>query len=170
MKLKIHKATVWVWNKEQNIVKRRTIIISKTLGKKPDVKYSFSNGEVDEYSTKEYAYFQAQRYWVERTFDDAKNELGMSDYQIRKWLGWHHHISLVIMAGIYLTKEKMASEKELPLMSMRDARILMIACLFGTKEQQTIRIKQMAERHRKRQADIDRRYRYQEIEELLLKS
>ena len=22
----------------------------------------------------------AQRYWVERTFDDSKNELGMSDY------------------------------------------------------------------------------------------
>lgn len=116
----------------------------------------------------EYDYFQAQRYWVERTFDDSKNELGMSDYQVRKWTGWYHHTVLVIMAGLYLTQEKIANEKELPLMSTADARVLMIAYLFGTEEQQQMRIKQMVTRHKKRKKDIDRRYRYQEIEEQLL--
>jgi SRSO17 transposase len=55
---------------------------------KVHTKYSFTNGILDQYSPSEYAYFQIQRYWVERTFDDAKNELGMSDYQVRKWNGW----------------------------------------------------------------------------------
>jgi hypothetical protein len=43
-------------------------------------------GKSGEYTPKEYTYFQAQRYWVERTFYDSKSEPGMSDYQIRKWI------------------------------------------------------------------------------------
>lgn len=170
LRLKVHVARVWVWNQENGVLKQRTLIISKTIDKKPDVKYSFSNGGLDEYAINDYAYFQAQRYWVERTFDDAKNELGLSDYQIRKWTGWYHHNSLVIMASLFLTREKISNEKELPLMSMRDARILMIVSMFGTPEQQKERIKQMKKRHKKRQQDIDRRFRYQEIEDDLLES
>jgi SRSO17 transposase len=72
---------------------QRTLVTTKAMDKKPKVKYSFSNGNIDGFAPKEYAIFQTQQYWIERTFDDAKNELGMSDYQIRKWTGWHHHIS-----------------------------------------------------------------------------
>ncbi len=161
----MHKVEVWIWNKEHRKLKKRTLIISKTLENRPKIKYSFSNGGIDKYTIKDYAYFQAQRYWVERTFDDAKNELGMLDYQVRKWIGWHHHMSLVIMAGLYLTQEKMANNEELPLMSMTDARILLIATIFGTEEQRRIRVEQMLKRHQKRKDDIDRHYRYQEMEE-----
>ena len=118
-----------------------------------------SNGEVEAHSHQEYAYFQAQRYWVERTFDDAKNELGMSDHQIRKWTGWHHHHALVLMAGLFLLKQKTDNEQDIPLMSVRDARILMIVSLFGTEEDMKMRLKQMEIRHIKRQKDIDRRYK-----------
>jgi hypothetical protein len=74
------------------------------------------------------------------------------------------------MASLFLTREKISNEKELPLMSMRDARILMIVSMFGTPEQHKKRIKQMTKRHKKRQQDIDRKFRYQEIEEILLES
>jgi len=76
-------------------------------------------------------------------------------------------MSLVIMAGLYLTQEKIAKDTDVPLMSMTDARILMIATIFGTEEQQRMRIKQMIKRHRKRKDDIDRRYRYQDLNEFL---
>ncbi len=117
-----------------------------------------SNAKSDEYTNGEFAYFQAQRYWVERTFDDAKNELGMSDYQIRKWNSWHHHHALVFMAALFLLEQKIAHQQEAPLMSMRDARILMIVSLFGTKEDIKLRLRQMKIRHRVRQKDIDRMY------------
>lgn len=32
---------------------------------------------------------QAQRYWIEKAFGDQKGELGMSNYQIRKYLAWY---------------------------------------------------------------------------------
>jgi SRSO17 transposase len=163
LKLEVHVVDVWVWNGQEDQARRRTLVISKTQDKKPKLRYSFSNGKSDEYTNKEYAYFQAQRYWVERTFDDSKNELGMSDYQIRKWIGWHHHQSLVMLAALFLLKEKIESELEFPLMSIRDARILIIIELFGTKAQYDKRLEQMKIRHYYRQKDIDRYYRYEDL-------
>ncbi len=163
LKLMVHVTDVWIWDSEEEKIIKRTLIITKTKGKKPKVKYSFSNGGADKYHPKEYAYFQAQRYWVERTFDDSKNELGMSDYQVRKWIGWQHHQSLVMMASLFLLKEKIANEKEYPLMSVRDARILIIAEMFGTKKQSEERLEQMKQRHYKRKKDIDRYYKYNEL-------
>ena len=137
----------------------RTLIISHKLDGRKEVKYSLSNGSIEDYSSHQYAWFQSQRYWVERTFDDAKNELCMSDYQVRKWKGWHHHHALVFMAGLFLLKHRIEFEHESPLMSMRDARILMIVTLYGTEQDVRNRIDQMEIRHKKRQYDIDRRYK-----------
>ncbi len=105
-------------------------MITKTTDKKQKVKYSFSNGGADQYTAKEYGYFQSQRYWVERTFDDSKNELGLSDYQVRKWIGWHHHHSLVFMATLFMMTERIGNGMNCPLMSVRDLRISMSACRF----------------------------------------
>lgn len=162
-KLFVHVAEIWIWNGQENKARRRTLVITKTDNKKPEIKYSFSNGGVNDYTNKEYAYFQIQRYWVERTFDDSKNELGMSDYQIRNWAGWHHHQSLVMLASVFLLKEKIESENQYPLMSTRDARILIMIELFGTKKQYLMRLEQMKIRHKQRQNDIDRYYRYNEL-------
>ncbi len=157
-KQKIHIKKVWVQEGKNQEVKERTLIVTQSTDGKRELKYSLSNAKSDDYSAEEFAYFQAQRYWVERTFDDAKNELGMSDYQIRKWNGWHHHHALVFMASLFLLQQRIEYEQEAPLMSMRDARILMIVSLFGTKQEIELRIHQMKIRHQVRQKDIDRRY------------
>jgi SRSO17 transposase len=34
---------------------------------------------------------QAQRYFIERSFQENKQDIGMSEYQVRGWLAWHHH-------------------------------------------------------------------------------
>ena len=79
---------------------------------------------MNEYSHQKYAYFVAQRYWVERTFDNAKNELGMSDYQTRKWKSWHHHHSLIMLASAFIMRQQIDNQSEVLLLSFRDARIL----------------------------------------------
>jgi SRSO17 transposase len=155
LKRYVHVATVWVWDGEEDHARRRTLVISKTPGRKPKTKYSLSNGTLDDYTVREYAYFQAQRYWVERCFDDAKNELGMSDYHVRKWQGWHHHHALVMMASLFLLKERLSQQEVVPLMSLRDVRLLIIARLFGTDEDVETCLTQMRVRHDKRQKSID---------------
>jgi len=158
LKLKVYKLSVWYWNKKDDKAIKRTIIITKTLDKKPKIKFSVSNGDVDEYSCKQYAYFVSQRYWVERTFDNAKNELGMSDYQIRKWKSWHNHHSLLFLTSLLIMKQQI-DNVNVPLLSFRDARILIILQVFGSKKEIEIRLKQMDKRHKKRQKDIDYNYR-----------
>jgi SRSO17 transposase len=155
----VHVATVWMWDGQEEQARRRTLVITKTLSRTPKTKYSVSNGTEEAYTPQEYAYFQAQRYWVERCFDDAKNELGMSDYQVRKWRGWHHHHALVLMACVFLLKEKLLHLPESPLLSVRDVRLLIVARLFGTKDDVEQQIHQMECRHQKRQKDIERYYR-----------
>jgi SRSO17 transposase len=158
-KLKVHIRKIWVCQGESEETKEQTLVITQTMDGKKDTKYSFSNGGIDQYTPREFAYFQSQRYWVERTFDDAKNELGMSDYQIRKWNGWHHHHSLVLMASLFLLKQKIEYKQEAPLMSVRDTRILVIVSLFGTQKDIEMRLAQMKTRHKTRQYDIDRYYK-----------
>lgn len=157
LKRKVHVATVWVWDKEEPQARQRTVVLTTSLSRRrmSKVKYSLSNGTLDDYTSQEYAYFQAQRYWVERCFDDAKNELGLSDYQVRKWQGWHHHHALVLMACLFIVKQRLAHDTAYPLMSVRDARLLIIARLFGTQEDMEKRVIQMQIRHEKRQKSID---------------
>lgn len=59
--LKVHTAEVWVWDGVEPGARKRTFVITKTMEKKPKVKYSFSNGGVDEFTPKEYACFQTIR-------------------------------------------------------------------------------------------------------------
>ena len=155
--IKVHTRTIWTATCQEDI-SEYTLVITQTMDGNKKTKYSLSNGRKDQYTPQEYAYFQSQRYWVERTFDDAKNELGMSDYQVRKWNGWHHHHALVFMASLFLLKQRITNQKEIPLMSMRDARILIIVSIFGTKKDRNTRLEQMDKRHIKIQQNIDRHY------------
>ena len=155
----VHTAAVWHWDGLEEKAKARTLVITKTLGKNSKIKFSFSNGKVDQYSKQEYAYFQCSRYWVERSFDDAKNELGLSGYQVRGWLAWHHHQALVMMACLYLMKIRYAEKPNYELMSVRDARIMIIAHIYADQKTITILHNQMLKRHKDRKRDIDRYYK-----------
>jgi len=166
----VYKAEVWAWDGKEPAARKRTLIITKTTDKKAKIKYSFSNGGIDQHSHKGYAYFVAQRYWVERTFDNAKNELGMSDYQTRGWKSWHHHHALVMLASLFIMKQQMDNHYEVPLLSFRDARILVLLQVFGTPEDVELRLEQMAKRHYKRKLDIDYCYSRQARNHIFLSS
>lgn len=68
----VHIATVWHWDAIEKNARERILIITKTDEKNPRMKFSFSNGKTDRHTEQEYAYFQCSRYWIERSFDDAK--------------------------------------------------------------------------------------------------
>jgi len=159
LKLKVHLAKVWIWDREEKEPRERCLVITQTLDEKGDIKFSLSNGRMEQYSHQQYAYFQSQRYWVERCFEDAKNELGLSDYQVRKWISWQHHHALVMMACLFIMKLKIDQKIDYPLLSVRDARILMIVKIFGSEDDFKRRLDQMTVRHQKRKANIDRHYR-----------
>ena len=48
-----------------------------------------------------------QRCWVERTFQDAKSELGWDEFQAQKYLAWEHHFALTALALWFIAQVKL---------------------------------------------------------------
>jgi len=43
------------------------------------------------------------RWTVEICFEAAKQEVGLDEYEVRSWTGWHRHVTLACLAHAYLT-------------------------------------------------------------------
>jgi SRSO17 transposase len=50
---------------------------------------------------------------IEEGFEQAKQETGLDDYEVRSWLGWHRHVTLSLLAHVTLTALR-ASAAETP--------------------------------------------------------
>jgi SRSO17 transposase len=44
----------------------------------------------------------ARRWPIETEFQTEKGETGLDEYEVRGWAGWHHHITLALLAGAFL--------------------------------------------------------------------
>jgi len=115
-----------------------------------ECKYSVSNGK-HTIKKRRLAQMQCERYWVERSFQDAKESIGMADYQVRNWLGWHHHMALVSFAMYFALSEKMLAKKEMPLLSLTDITEI-ITVMVSQDITYTEALKRIAVRHRQRHA------------------
>jgi SRSO17 transposase len=148
---------VYTWDEEQTSCRKELLVIrrSKNEDGEYEYKYSLSNADINKYSWLQLARAQAQRYFVERGFEDAKQEAGMSQYQVRGWLAWHHHITLVMLSMLFVLTEKIEYKNEYPLLSARDVRDI----IARTYAQQENVLEIMILRHKRRQDDIDRYYR-----------
>ena len=42
------------------------------------------------------------RWSIEECFEEAKGQVGLDQYEVRKWDGWYRHITLAMLAHAYL--------------------------------------------------------------------
>ncbi len=68
--------------------------------------YTLSNAPVDTPLTT-LARRKAQRYFVERSIQDAKSELGWDEFQTIKFRAWEHQLALTILASWFITETKL---------------------------------------------------------------
>jgi len=52
------------------------------------------------------------RWQVEESFELAKQQVGLDDYEVRNWHGWYRHITLAMVALAFLTVVKGAAQKK----------------------------------------------------------
>jgi SRSO17 transposase len=60
------------------------------------------------------------RWTVESCFETAKGEVGLDQYEVRSWTGWHRHITLALFAHAYLAALRKAAGGEKIRMGNRD--------------------------------------------------
>jgi len=51
------------------------------------------------------------RWWIEQNYQQLKDELGLDHFEGRSWLGWHHHVTLTMMAFDFLVLEGFRAKK-----------------------------------------------------------
>ena len=51
------------------------------------------------------------RWAIEQDYQQLKEELGLDHYEGRGWVGWHHHLTLVMLAHAFLTLETLRRKK-----------------------------------------------------------
>ncbi len=50
---------------------------------------------------------QASRHRVEEVLEEGKGEVGLNHYEVRSWVGWHHHVTLSLLALWFLQTERL---------------------------------------------------------------
>ena len=64
-------------------------------------KFFFSN-LADKTSLKRLVATAKSRWWIEHSYRELKDELGLDHFEGRSWRGWHHHVVLVLLAYAFL--------------------------------------------------------------------
>jgi len=91
-------------------------ICAETLLMRRDKKrsiYSLTNA-APALSLQTLAFRKSERYFVERSIQDAKSELGWDDLQTIKLRAWQHHLALTLLASWFIAETRLDWRKKYP--------------------------------------------------------
>ena len=91
--------------RDRRVGDEERLLVIRTVGPVPEVTYALSNAAA-EVPLAELVGVRSQRHRVERVFQEAKGEVGLSHYEVRSWVGWHHHVTLSLLALWFLILER----------------------------------------------------------------
>jgi SRSO17 transposase len=69
------------------------------------------------------------RWAVESSFAESKGEVGLDHYETRSWLGWHHHMVLVMLAHHFLVRLRVQLGGVAPALTVEQVRLLLLSVL-----------------------------------------
>jgi SRSO17 transposase len=79
------------------------LVLRRSVSDVPELKTYLSNAPADTPHVK-FARVAGMRWPVETVIEDGKDQLGMDDYMVRSWLGWHHHMTMCILSHHFLVR------------------------------------------------------------------
>jgi SRSO17 transposase len=86
------------------------MVFRRTLGESPELKVYLSNAPAH---TPEATLVRiaGMRWPIETAFEESKGGLGLGHYEVRTWLGWHHHMTLCLLAHHFLVRTRLRVKK-----------------------------------------------------------
>ena len=120
LRVDIAHRRVWAWDGEEAKARCWHLIVRREVESPKTIKYSLSNAPAEPRPCNVWRQMQGQRYWVERAFEDAKGECGLADYQALGWRAWHHHVTMVMLAMLFIAEQRAAHQPGLALLTPRD--------------------------------------------------
>jgi SRSO17 transposase len=77
-----------------------------------------AKGDLEEPSLRELARVIKAGLCIEASFKRGKGEVGMDEYQVRTWEGWHHHMALTLIAVWFLMSETHRGQQYTPALTL----------------------------------------------------
>jgi SRSO17 transposase len=104
------------------------LIIRRNLDDHSQLKYFFSNAPIRT-PLSEFVRISGMRWPIETIFEEAKGEVGIDQYEMRSWIGWHPHMLLVSLAHYFLVRLRIQFQDQAPALTIYQVRILLCSVL-----------------------------------------
>src|SRR6266853_2855292 len=97
----------WVQTKDEGgrVGPRERLVVIRTVDSVSQTWYTLSNAPAD-VPLSQVVGVQGRRHGVEELLQAGKGEVGLGHYEVRSWMGWHHHMTLSLLALWFLILEK----------------------------------------------------------------
>jgi SRSO17 transposase len=115
--LKVRAIKVRVQTKDEDGVgPAETLIVTRTLDQEKRTSYHLSNARRT--PLWKLVIVGSRRHGIEEVFQEGKGEVGLGHYEARSWVGWHHHMTLSLLALWFLAQERRRVGKKIPTMTV----------------------------------------------------
>jgi hypothetical protein len=104
------------------------LVIRRSLDDPTEIKYYFSNAPVY-IDPAELVRISGMRWPVEIIFRTGKVEVGFDHYEMRSWLGWHHHMVFAFLAHLFLVRMQRYFKNRAPALTAPQVRLLLLSVL-----------------------------------------
>jgi SRSO17 transposase len=104
------------------------LIIRRNLDDPSVIKFYFRNAPA-ETPVIEFVRISGMRWPIETIFEEAKGEVGFDHYEMRSWIGWHHHMLLVALAHHFLVRLRVRFHVQSPALTVYQVRLLLASVL-----------------------------------------
>jgi SRSO17 transposase len=79
------------------------LIARRAVATPSEVKIYLSNADAD-CPPSAFVWRSGMRWPIESAIEECKGVLGMDHYEVRGWVGWHHHLTLTLLAHHFLVR------------------------------------------------------------------
>jgi len=103
-------ATVQTKDEDGCVGPRERLMVIRTREDKPQTWYTLSNAREAQRAvlTRVHGF----RHKIEEQFAQGNGEVGLDHYEVRSWVGWHHHMTLTLLALWFLQTERLRLGKK----------------------------------------------------------
>jgi SRSO17 transposase len=89
---------------DRRIGPEERLVVTRPVGESR-LNYSLTNAG-PEVPLRELVFVRSQRHRIEEVFEAGNGEVGLDHYEVRSWVGWHHHMTLSLVALWFLCLER----------------------------------------------------------------
>ena len=112
LQVKVLLATVQTKDEDGCQGPRERLAVLRSCAEQPQTWYTLSNAHTARRG--QVARVHGSRHRIEELFAQGNQEIGLDHYEVRSWVGWHHHMTLSLVALWFLQLERLRLGGENP--------------------------------------------------------